>query len=127
MVFPKGEEMKIAFTILCVFAFMGSIFAGTILHEYSHYYDYRNVRDKLSDQVICTYYQPLEFKWDEILYSYGSYSFKVNSSDTETIKEIERIDKYTEWKAYFISTIVVIIFTVVMFMVLFKLERESFK
>lgn len=103
---PKKNIIeRIAFSIIILFSFLGILFFGVIVHEYSHYFDYRG---KVTDEELCGLSLPKftenSLDLDSAL---GFYKFSYNEANS---KEIQEIDKTTETKAYFINFIIFLAF-----------------
>ena len=92
---PKKLVVPIFFGILVLFAFIGSILVGGILHEHLHRLDYRHI-EKISDEI-CYLDSNIE----------GYYKFVPKPNQKE---EVDSITRYAELKAYSVSVIILIIF-----------------
>ena len=100
--------IKITFLIIFLFfAFIGAMQTSTLLHEYSHYRDYKDL-ETYEDGKICLFEFPAnETKLSTLWNIKGKHSFTLKQRD---FNEADRIDNYTEWKAYGISAFVLILF-----------------
>ncbi|MFH1425504.1 MAG: hypothetical protein ABIG28_02120 [archaeon] len=106
---------QLCFFVLIVFAFVGSLVAGTVIHEYSHAYDFRNVSQ---DEEICGLVLPNSS--EDLLNMSGAlgyFNFSYNSEDKEIVNEI---NKYTETKAYTLTMLPILLVCVSIIFVVFK-------
>jgi len=94
---PKKLVVPIFFGILVLFALIGSILVGGILHEHLHRLDYRHI-EKISDEI-CYLDSNIE----------GYYKFTPKPGQDE---EIDTITQFTELRAYIVSAIILIIFLI---------------
>ena len=103
---------KIVLFFLFLFALFGATFVGIILHEYSHYNDFKGLN--VTDNEICGIALPI--KWtnlSDFMYSpIGYYSFRLNDSSPITYQKYTSIDKDTELKAYTITALVFVFFVI---------------
>ena len=103
----KSIAERIAFSVVILFSFIGLLLSSIIIHEYSHYFDYRG---KVVDEEICGLSLPKitenSFNLNTVL---GFYSFSYNQKDS---KEIQEIGKTTEIKAYFLNFIIFLAFDI---------------
>jgi hypothetical protein len=105
----KGDRMKkIYFYILVFFGFIGCAFCSLIIHEISHWQDYHRL---VVDDTICIFAFPENFN----IYTFwntagGFYNYKYNTTVTRLASKMEKIDSYTELKAYGLQILVLIIF-----------------
>jgi hypothetical protein len=104
-----------AFVFVFICGFMGILFASTVLHEYSHMRDMRATGANFSDETIVINI-PLELK-DMVWESGGVYSTKVN---LENLKIANEKMKWTEYKAYTISLLMIAIFFICMMIILME-------
>lgn len=79
----------------------GALFLIVLAHEYTHYFDFKGEVNEETDSM-CLLANPLFIKKDGII---GYYSYEYNQTN-ERVKEIMR---YTEFKAYSVSVIVLIL------------------
>lgn len=94
---------EIAFLVIIVFAIFGVIIFTVIVHELSHQLDYQKVHPM--NESICGFVISPNLINGDI----GFYSFNYHSKYTD---EVERINDYTEKKAYTITTIMLIFFII---------------
>ena len=99
---------KVAFFTLCLFAIIGALTLAIALHEYSHAYDFKDVA---KNETICLITTPSSSLNDVL----GYYEFEYNQEDKP---QIDKIDKYTEPKAYAISLAILLTLTFAMSYVL---------
>lgn len=92
------EKIKLGKIILVLFSFFGIFILQIVIHENFHKFDFKNI-EKISDETCY-----LNFNDDAL----GYYQFYPNG--TSQYEEIEEIKKYTELKAYSLSTIVIIFY-----------------
>ena len=103
---------KFALICLVLFGLIGAGALAIILHEYSHYNDFKNFNT--TDNYICGLNLPT--KW--VNWSYfengaaGYYYFTawVNTSNSTEVTKFENVQKNTETKAYIVSVLVFIFF-----------------
>lgn len=118
---------KLALFCLVVFAIIGTAQIAIILHEYSHFNDFKVLN--VTDGQICGLVLPT--KW--VNWSYfvdepaGYYEFRINDSSNETVKEYQKIDKNTEVKAYAISVFVFAFFLLCYFIINFARVKDKEK
>lgn len=93
------NKNNIAFTIMMIFAVIGIFFVMIVAHEFSHVLDYNKI-DAIGD--ICLFNVPTNLSTSPV----GYYEFTYQSNRTA---QAEDIGKYTELKAYSISTLIAII------------------
>lgn len=86
---------EIAYIIVVIFGFIGSMFVGTIIHELSHKEDYKLIA--LNGNICLLELEELR----------GYYRF---SYDSEYKEDYNRISQYTEIKAYFLDGFVFLLF-----------------
>lgn len=86
---------KFSVLILLMSSLIGIIFLQTLFHELSHRDDFKDIA-KGRGICLLNYPSNLTIKtfWND---AFAYYSFSVNKTYRE---EYERIEKYTEWKAY---------------------------
>jgi len=101
-----------AFFVLIVFAIIGGAFSSIALHELSHFNDLE-VIEKESEELCF-----LSYPVNGVL---GYYSFDAVGQD----KEIERIENYTEIKAYGITIFVLFILIFSLFIVIYRYNELS--
>jgi hypothetical protein len=90
-----------AFLIIVALAFVGVIFLGTIVHELSHWEDYK---DFVKDDSICLIDMPAEGA-SGIMNIHGTYYYQYDTSVPGWEEKATTIDRYTELKAYSIEMI----------------------
>jgi len=100
MKITKQKVEKLALIIIIIFAVLGSAVSSIAIHEYSHAQDYQGLT---KNEEVCALVLP-ETPSDLLNAKQpaGYFSFDYNPED---IKEINRIDKYTEKKAYSLSAL----------------------
>ncbi len=98
----------ISLLIVAFFGLIGAIAAGVLVHEYSHAQDFSHVS---SSSQICALSMPSS---PSKLISTGlaSYSFEVDPASPEVMQEVDRISRYTEFKAYSFTFIILLIFLI---------------
>ena len=97
---------KLAFILLVLFSIPGLVLVGTLVHEFSHKQDYK---DLAINQSICAFYIPEASLSNLFSMRVGSYYFTYNATN-ETLAKIEEIDRYSEKKAYFLEFLVALIY-----------------
>jgi len=116
----KKKIYKIFFVIFCVFAFVGGITLSTIIHEYSHFNDFRELQGNITNSELCGLVLPTTFEQVKDLDSaLGYYRFSY-TWDNSTKKRVEEIGGITEIKAYTLTTIVLSLMILSMMVVLWK-------
>lgn len=110
-----------AFIIVTIFAIIGAVTTGLVAHEYSHKQDFKEISN---DGYIALFVIPDDQGFIEtMINSYGRYQYSFDRSDSS---ENERINQYTEYKAYFISFAIAGIFVVSYIILMWrKDEKES--
>jgi hypothetical protein len=93
-----------ALLIVAFFGLFGAVALGVILHEYSHFKDFTGLA---RDSQICALSLPTDFF--KITTGFAYYSFE---ADPQKENEVNQISKYTEFKAYSITLIVMLLFLV---------------
>jgi hypothetical protein len=103
---------KVAMFFLVIFAFIGGIGLTVVVHEYSHFSDFRKFN--VTNEQLCGLNLPINWDWKNLTYNIkqpiGYYSYKVNKTNPDVKIEYEKISKNTELKAYAISLIVLAFF-----------------
>lgn len=94
-----------AFLILLGLAFAGALFVGTIVHEMSHWNDYKEIVQSDSDSI-CLMDMPAE-GWGSIMNIHGTYSYYYDTSVPGWKETAAEKDRYTEFKAYAIELILI--------------------
>lgn len=116
----KSIAEKLAFTIIILFSLIGLILSSIIIHEYSHYFDYRGL---VNEDQLCGLSLP---KITENSFSLNSaigyYSFSYNQEDE---KEIKEIGKTTETKAYFLNFLIFLAFDICLAVVIINRIRGT--
>lgn len=87
----------IAFIIVALFSFIGLLVFSTFAHELSHRQD---LKGAVVEDELCFMKMPFDG-------TMGYYSW----SETKNQTELKRVEKYTEYKAYAISSIINFIYT----------------
>jgi len=98
----KFEDLAIF--VVAIFGLFGAIFIGTIIHEYSHAYDFK---DLASDERICGLVLP-KLNGD-LFQEVGYYSFIAEDNKEQ---DVLTAAKYTEIKAYSLSFVIIAFFLV---------------
>lgn len=130
----RGNMWLEKILLLCIFilALLGTAFLGIILHEYSHYNDFKDFN--VTDNEICGLVLPM--KWENVssflkqpagFYSYRIYINKSNDTSNIIYKKYQEIDKHTETKAYTISALVFIFFIFCYWVITFSMFRDKEK
>lgn len=107
---------KIALFVLVCFAIVGTAFVSLVVHEYSHYNDFKDYN--LTDERLCGFVLPTERNfdlknWTQVMfYPAGYLTYKIREKDmtpTELAQYI-RTDENTEVKAYTIGAVIFLIY-----------------
>jgi hypothetical protein len=86
-------------------ALIGTTLSSIYVHEYMHMKDFEKV--SVVDETLCIFSVPTNLTWSGFLNgNAGYYNFHFNEKDKPMI---EKINKYTEIKAYFMSTVIFIV------------------
>jgi hypothetical protein len=120
--FPKIKAFaeNIALLILLFFGIFGAIVLGAVIHEYSHASDFKSIAE---NEKICGLVLPNKITslfTNEI----GYYSFFLKDSDN---KDFQQIEKYTEFKAYGFSILILLIFVICLQIVFHSFLTETKK
>jgi len=114
---------RISFFIFFLFAIVGLILSGNLLHEWSHKQDFEKVA---IDGYICMLEIPDNVSIKHLFMSrMASYHWTYLVEDQE---EVEKIKSYTEKKAYTLEIILILIFIASWYLILLKrfgLENEQ--
>lgn len=109
--------------IFLIFSIFGFIFISTLVHEYSHYLDYKEI-ESYNKGAICLY----GFETDQqsslktIMNIKGHHHFFYSLEDRE---EVYKINEYTEKKAYSLSIFILIIYLISFYYVIkYKIMGE---
>jgi hypothetical protein len=118
---------KIALFCLVTLALIGTVMLGIIIHEYSHFNDFKELN--VTDNTICGLVLPT--KWENLSYFVnepaGYYAFKINSSDASEVTRYKQIDKDTELRAYIIGSIAFVFFIFCYWIIIFGRYRDQEK
>jgi uncharacterized membrane protein len=106
---------KIAFYIILLLAFIGSVFISTAMHEVSHYDD---LHQYVTNDYICAfvwpnswdYFKHLSFGNNSSPLAYYSYYLNYNKTNITLVNKVNNILNHTEFKAYVIAFIILILF-----------------
>ena len=95
-------KKRIAFSIIVLFSFFGLFFISVLFHEFSHKQDFKGIAEKGS---MCLLTFPESFK--SFMTDTAHYSYLIQPNNRELY---EKILKYTELKAYLVSSVITFIF-----------------
>jgi hypothetical protein len=114
---------QFCFALIILFAIVGSVVTGTVLHEYSHALDFREFSE---DSEICALVLPQSIgeavRMDEPL-GYFRFTYDVDLQD-----EVDEAGKYTEEKAYLLTAVpIILVGMAVVVMVVFRYDRWRFE
>jgi hypothetical protein len=108
---------------------IGTVSVGIILHEYSHFNDFREFN--VTDETLCGLALPIKWEnWSTFVHEpagYYSYRVYINKSDYEEVKKYEQKTKDTEFKAYIISGIIFVFFIFCYWVITFGRYRDKEK
>jgi hypothetical protein len=105
----------IALGIIVTFALFGVFVFSTLLHEFSHYQDFKEIA---SNNEICALTIPTDLSYSTISnLEAGYYKFSI---DPENEQEYNNISKYTEIKAYSIDAAMGLFLIFCIFIVVLK-------
>lgn len=102
-------------TLLVFFAIIGIITLSIGLHEFYHVVEYHNLN--ITNSQLCV------FQLENITYDTSGY-FQFEYPSSQSIEESE-ISKYSEVRAYFISTIIIVIGTISILYFIFNSYDEK--
>jgi hypothetical protein len=106
---------------------MGSASLSIILHEYSHFNDFKELN--ITEDVLCALVLPTQ--WVNTSYFFNSpagfYAFKINSSNSSEEIKYQYIDKNTEYTAYIIGSIAFVLFLICYFVIMFRIKGDHEK
>ena len=88
-----GIINKVSYVLFGLFYIFGIFMTSIIIHEYVHYYDFK---DYVENDGMCIVANPF------IADGFAYYSFDVSVENSKK-EEFKRIDKYTELKASIIT------------------------
>lgn len=113
---------RTTFVIFFLFGIIGVCFTMVVLHELSHKQDFHSY---VKEDYICALVLPEKISgfWKDLDAPAGYYGFIYDKNNETIVKEIQKIEEYTEKKAYFITFIIGVIFFVCFLMQI----RERFK
>lgn len=94
---------KMAFIIIIAFGLFGAFVLSVVLHEYSHVSDFNGIAE---NGQVCGLVLPQNASY-LLNADAGYYSFSYEKNNTAQVQSIE---KYTEYKAYSIALLVLMIF-----------------
>jgi hypothetical protein len=118
---------KIALFCLVTLALVGTVTLGIIIHEYSHYNDFKELN--VTDEELCGLALPT--KWINLSYFVnepaGFYAFRINNSNSTEVIRYQQISKDTEFKAYIIGSIIFIFFIFCYWIIIFGRYRDQEK
>ena len=97
---------KFAFIFIIICSFVGFTLISTLIHEFSHKQDYKDVA---INQSICAFYLRDASASNLFDIRLGSYYFIYNTTN-ETLAKLEKIESYTEKKAYFLEFLLTLIY-----------------
>jgi len=102
----KSSIEKLAFGILILFSLVGMLVFGIVIHEYSHYLDYKG---EVTTTEFCALSLPSDTTSLNLGSSLGFYNFQYNNTNKA---QVEKIGKTTEIKAYFLDFILFLAFDI---------------
>ena len=105
-------KFKISFVVLFLFSLFGLIILTNLVHELSHKQDFKEIKNNLYPDSVCL----LEIGDDAI----ASYNFYVKNNSKE---EFRIISKYTEIKAYGLSSLISILYLFCFSLVFWNIRR----
>ena len=97
---------SISLSIILLFAIIGIIFSSIVLHELYHVYDF-NKENFIPTNICLLNIEPLN---ENASLGYVDYNFK-----GVDVVDYERVNKYSEVKAYIVTSLVLIIGTIALF------------
>ena len=109
-----------SFGILLLFSVIGIVTSSMIIHELSHKQDFKEIS---RDGYTALFVIPDNTSFKSFITSPGAiYNFYPTEGNKE---ESNRILKYTEIKAYLISTSMILFYIVAMIIVMLRLKNEE--
>ncbi len=118
----KAFAEGFALLVFALFGIFGALVLGAVVHEYSHAADFKSIAE---DEKICGLVLPNKITG---LFSseIGYYMFSLKNTDTSN-KEFQQIEKYTEFKAYGLSILVLLVFIACFQIVFYSIWSETKK
>lgn len=115
-----SKTEKITMFVILIFSIFGVMMFSNIIHEYSHKKDHEGI---VFSDSFCFLELPGNTSLGNILYSpIASYSFKFYASDQE---KVDKIDSYTEKKAYTYSILISLFWLVCFITVMYNRKKEK--
>lgn len=111
------------FGFLVLTSFIGNLFIITVVHEYQHMYEYRATNFELENESIIINIPLNVNEFGDLFKLKGTYSASVNHEDYLLL---EKEVKYTEYKAYAVSIILILILTIFILVVLNELLKKHY-
>jgi glucose uptake protein GlcU len=105
---------RFTLAMLLIFAFIGCVFVSILLHELSHYHDYK---DYVEDEYVCGFVWPTSLEYFKHFTEQpaGYFEYTYDSHNKLISDELDIIDRKTEKKAYAISIGILILFFIALF------------
>lgn len=107
---------KIALFFLIMFAFIGTCMVSIILHEYTHYNDFKNFN--ATDERLCGFSLPTETTINNFSMfittpiAYYSYKIDINNMTPEKRADYYATEKRTEINAYTIGALIFVFYII---------------
>lgn len=101
---------SIVLFFIVTLALIGTGTVAIIFHEYSHYNDVKELN--VVNDEICALLLPTEWKnWSYFKHQpIGRYYFEFNKTDVKKVEKYIEIEKGSEFRAYFITSLVFLFF-----------------
>lgn len=123
------EKMALFFVV--VFAIIGESFAGIVIHEYTHYNDFKDYN--ITDQRLCGFVLPTWphiANWTNYIWSAaGYYNFEYDETNlsAEELAAIKQTNSNTEVHAYTIGALIFVFFLICYMIIIFGRYRDKRK
>ena len=116
-----NKLLLFAFSIVVIFSLFGLFIAGNLLHELSHKQDFRKYA---YDDSLCFLMIAKNRTFSNFFNSpVAQYTFNTNKTDEIAV---DKIEKYTEWKAYSLDIILAIIVITSIIIILHHLKENEY-
>ena len=123
------EKMALFFVV--IMAIFGACFISIIVHEYTHYYDFKNFN--ATDQRLCAFVLPTGPRlanWSDYLWSpagYYGFSINNNSMSPEELANYNKAEKDTEVHAYTTGALVFVFYLICYMIITFGRYKDKKK
>ena len=122
---------KIALFFIVMFAIIGTMFVSIIVHEYSHYNDFKNFN--VSDQRLCAFVLPTGqhiSNWTDYIWSpagYYGYSIDKDNMTTTELSNYKNMEQTTEYRAFAIGALIFAFYMMCYMIITFSRYKDKRK